>query len=160
MSTATETAPLLFPSVAWFERLAALMDARQDRHRHIGTIDCLAQFTMFDTPTVGENWHVQVRFEEYRVVEVKQVAEEDSVHADFVLETDIDVWQEMVQNIIAGQGRPDLEHSLNRLSLPGVPMRLWSEDPLARDLFFRYNQSLQEFWNASAAINTVFRPVV
>jgi hypothetical protein len=48
---------------------------------------------------------------------------------------------------------------LNKLSLPGVPMRLWSQDPLARDLFFRYNQSLQEFWNACSAIETVYTPV-
>jgi len=158
MSTATEATPLVFPSVAWFERLAELMDERRERHRHIGTIDCLAQFTMFDAPAPGESWHVQVRFEEYRVVEVKQVGAADSVRADFILETDLDVWQEMVENIAAGQGRPDLDHSLNRLSLPGVPMRLWSEDPLNRDLFFRYNQSLQEFWNASVEIDTVFPP--
>jgi hypothetical protein len=158
MSTATEAGALVFPSVAWFERLAELMEARRDRHKHLGTIDCLAQFTMFDHPSRGENWHVQVRFEEYSVVEVRQVGEEESTKADFILETDIDVWQEMVQNITAGQGRPDLEHSLNKLSLPGTPIRLWSEDPLARDLFFRYNQSLQEFWNACAEINTTFSP--
>jgi len=152
--------PLVFPSVAWFERLAALMDERRHRHVHIGTVDCLAQFSMLDIPRRGENWHVQVRFEEYSVVEVKQVEDADAGQADFVLESDADVWQEMVENIAAGAGRPDLEHSLNRLSLPGVPMRLWSEDPLARDLFFRYNQSLQEFWNASAQIETVFTAVV
>jgi len=101
---------------------------------------------------------VQVRFEEYSVIEVKEVGEEESANADFILETDIDVWQEMVENIAAGQGRPDLDHSLNKLSLPGTPIRLWSLDPLARDLFFRYNQSLQEFWNASAEIETVFTP--
>jgi hypothetical protein len=156
MTTATEA--LLFPSVAWFSRLAELMEARRDRHVHIGTIDCLAQFTIFDAPTAGENFHVQVRFEEYSVVEVRQVSEAESANADFILETDLDVWQEMVQNIRDGQGRPDLEHSLNKLSLPGVPMRLWSEDPLARDLFFRYNQSLQEFWNACSEIETVFTP--
>jgi hypothetical protein len=33
---------------------------------------------------------------------------------------------------------------------------VWSEDPLRKDLFFRYNQSLQEFINASAAFRTIF----
>ena len=156
--TATTTPTLVFPSLEWFQRLGELMDERRDRHVHIGTIDCLAQFTMFGCPTEGESWHVQIRFEEYSVVEVREVSEEESSAADFILEGDLGTWQEMVQNVAEGQGRPDLEHSLNKLSLPGVPMRLWSNDPLARDLFFRYNQSLQEFMNASSEINTVYTP--
>ena len=51
-------------------------------------------------------------------------------------------------------GKPDLEHSLNRLSLPGVPIRLWAEDPLDRDMFFRFNGSLQEYVNESYKIPT------
>ncbi len=154
--TATTTEPLVFPSVEWFTRLGELMDERRDRHVRIGPIDCLAQFTMFECPPSGDSWHVQIRFEDFSVVEVREVAEEESADADFILETDLEVWQEMFRSIADGGGRPDLEHSLNKLSLPGVPMRLWSNDPLARDLFFRFNQSLQEFVNASSEINTVY----
>ncbi len=53
-------------------------------------------------------------------------------------------------------GRPALDQTLNRLSHLGTPMRVVSDDPLKRDLFFRYNQSLQEFVNASAAFPTAF----
>jgi hypothetical protein len=60
----------------------------------------------------------------------------------------------MLENIAENNGRPDLEHSLNRLSLPGVPIRLWAEDPLDRDMFFRFNGSLQEFVNESHKIPT------
>jgi hypothetical protein len=35
-------------------------------------------------------------------------------------------------------------------------MRLVADDPLQADLYFRYNQSLQEFVNASAAFPTRF----
>lgn len=157
--TATTTQPLTFPSVEWFTRLAELMETRRDRHEHIGPIDCVAQFTVFECPPSGDSWHVQVTFEDFSVVEVREVTEEESASADFILETDYDVWQEMFTNIAENGGRPDLEHSLNKLSLPGVPIRLWSTDPLARDLFFRYNQSLQEFVNASAEINTVYLPM-
>jgi hypothetical protein len=38
----------------------------------------------------------------------------------------------------------------------GAPMGLRGDDPLRRDLYFRYNQSLQEFVNASAGFRTVF----
>jgi hypothetical protein len=37
-----------------------------------------------------------------------------------------------------------------------VPIRLWAEDPLDRDMFFRFNGSLQEFMNASVRIPTTY----
>jgi hypothetical protein len=90
------------------------------------------------------------------MTDVREVTEDELVKANFILETDIWVWKEMLENIAENGGRPDLEHSLNRLSLPGVPIRLWAEDPLERDMFFRFNGSLQEFVNASARIPTKY----
>jgi hypothetical protein len=145
-----------FPSVEWFEVLGKLMDQQRDLHMRTGTIDCVAQFTVFEATPHGGARHFQVTFEEFSVTRVDEVDDEEVDRADFVLEADLDIWQEMIENIAAGNGRPDLEHSLNRLSLPGTPMRAWSEDPLRRDLFFRFNQSLQEFFNASAEISTIF----
>jgi hypothetical protein len=145
-----------FPSVEWFEVLGKLMEQQRDLHLRTGPIDCIAQFTVFDATPDGGAQHFQVTFEEFSVSEVIQVGEQDANRADFVLETDLDVWQEMIENIKEGNGRPDLEHSLNRLSLPGTPIRVWSDDPLRRDLFFRFNQSLQLYVNASAEITTVF----
>jgi hypothetical protein len=90
------------------------------------------------------------------LIDVQEVSEDDRVKANFILETDVWVWMEMLENIAENGGRPDLEHSLNRLSLPGVPIRLWAEDPLDRDMFFRFNGSLQEFINASAQVPTTY----
>jgi hypothetical protein len=95
-------------------------------------------------------------FELYSLTDVAEVTEEERVKANFILETDVWVWKEMIDNIADNGGRPDLEHSLNRLSLPGVPIRVWAEDPLDRDMFFRFNGSLQEFINASAEIPTAY----
>ncbi len=38
----------------------------------------------------------------------------------------------------------------------GTPLTLVAADPLKSDLYYRYNQSLQEFVNASAAFDTEF----
>ena len=95
-----------------------------------------------------------LRFEGY--VGSAEVSEDDRVKANFILETDVWVWKEMLESIAEGGGKPDLEHSLNRLSLPGVPIRLWAEDPLDRDMFFRFNGSLQEFINESYKIPTAY----
>jgi hypothetical protein len=151
---ATTTTALDFPSVAWFQRLAGLMEEYRARHEHIGPIDCVAQFSVLDPEGEGRDRHFQITFELYSVTSVREVAEEESVGADFIMETDTQVWQEMIENIRENGGRPDLEHSLNRLSLPGTPIRVWAEDPLGRDMFFRFNQSLQEFVNASVHVPT------
>ncbi len=147
---------LLFPSVDWFSRLGELMDENRALHQHVGEIDVSCVWTVFDADGEGTDRHFQTTFELYSLVDVREVTEEEREKADFIMETDVYVWKEMLDSIAEGGGRPDLEHSLNRLSLPGVPIRVWAEDPLGRDMFFRFNGSLQEFVNASGQIPTVY----
>lgn len=147
-------ASIAFPSVAWFRRLGELMHAQRDVFVHLGYIDCTMQVTIIDGGPEGVPWNVQLRFEEYDLVEV--VESGDVATADFIVECDLETWAEMVRSIEAGGGRPDLEHTLNFLSLPAVPMRVWSTDPLRRDLFFRVNQSLQAFVDNCGRFTTSF----
>jgi hypothetical protein len=130
------------------------MRANRARHEHLGDVDCVAQFTVLDGAPGGAPWSVQVTFEEFDVVDVRPA--EDLSRADFVLEGDLATWRGMIDNIAQGDGRPDLTHTLNYLTLPNTPMRVWSDDPVRRDFFFRFNQSFQEFFNASAAFRTTF----
>ena len=51
---------------------------------------------------------------------------------------------------------PALTQTLNYLSHMGTPLALVAADPLKSDLYYRYNQSLQEFVNASHAFHTVY----
>jgi hypothetical protein len=147
---------LTFPSLQWFARLGELMEENRAVHTHVGEIDCSCVWTVFDADGEGTDRHFQTTFELYSLVDVQEVTEEERVKANFILETDVWVWKEMLENIAENDGRPDLEHSLNRLSLPGVPIRLWAEDPLDRDMFFRFNGNLQEFVNASIKIPTTY----
>ena len=59
----------------------------------------------------------------------------------------------MSENIRANRG-PDLEHTLNYLTFPDDPMRVAGPDQLQVDAFFRYNQSLQRFFNGAAGVAT------
>ena len=145
-----------FPSVEWFRRLAALMNASRARQEQLGYVDCIAQFTVVDGAPDHAAWSVQVTFEEFAVVDVREVRAPAAERADFILEAPLLTWREMIENIAATGGRPDLDHSLNRLSHMGSPIALRSSDPLRRDLYFRYNQSLQEFVNASGSFQTAF----
>jgi hypothetical protein len=143
-----------FPSADWFRRLAARMRADRARHEHLGYIDCVAGFTVLDGP--GGPFTVHVRFEEFAAVDVRRAGPEDAARADFTLEATLATWRAMLESIAEGGGRPALTQTLNHLSHMGTPIRLTSDDPLRRDLYFRYNQSLQEFVNASASFATSF----
>lgn len=150
-SSATREA-VPFPSVAWFQHLADLMNANRTRQEQLGYVDCVVQFTV----TGDTRESVQVAFEEFSVVAVRAAASDDADGADFVLEAPLETWRSMIESIVAGGGRPQLEHTLNYLSHMGAPMTVRASDPLRRDLYFRYNQSLQEFVNAAALFRTDF----
>jgi hypothetical protein len=145
-----------FPSLEWFERLARLMKENRARNEHLGYIDCVAAFTVLDGGLRGQPWTVQVTFEEFEAIDVREAGPADIARADFTLEATQATWRETIESIAQGRGRPDLTHTLNYLSHPGTPIRVWSDDPLRKDMFFRFNQSLQEFVNASASFRTIF----
>ena len=145
-----------FPSVAWFRKLADLMNANRARQEKLGYVDCVAWFTVTNGAAGGGSWSCQVTFEEFEAVDVREAGPDDADRADFALEATLATWKEMIESIAAGGGRPDLEHTLNYLSHPGTPIYLRSDDPLRRDMYFRFNQSLQEFVNASGSFRTTF----
>lgn len=148
-------ADVVFPSVEWFQRLADLMNENRARQEQLGYVDCVAGFTVLDGGREGGAVTYEVTFEEFEATGVRE-APPGEVKADFVLEGTLATWQEMIESISAGGGRPDLDHTLNRMSHTGDPLNLASEDPLKADLYFRYNQSLQEFVNASGGFQTTF----
>jgi hypothetical protein len=145
-----------FPSVAWFEALAERMNANRNRQIQLGYVDCVARFTVLKGGPDGRDWSADVTFEEFGVKSVREPEPGEEARADFALEADLATWREMIESIAAGDGRPDLEHTLNRLSHVGTPIFVRSDDVLRRDLYFRFNQSLQEFVNASAELATRF----
>lgn len=147
-------APATFPSLAWFEHLTELMNADRARQEQLGYVDCVAGFRVTDAAG-AQLFEVEVTFEEFSATGLADVTGDVST-ADFVLVATLDTWCGMIESIASGNGRPDLEHTLNRLSHMGTPMQLTGDDVLKTDLYFRYAQSLQEFFNASARFETRF----
>jgi hypothetical protein len=153
----TEADPVPFPSLAWFAKLGERMNADRARHEHLGYVDCVVEFAVRDQNAPGSWLRAQVTFEEFSVVDVRERrGPADAGRADFTLEADLEAWREMIESIARGKGRPALDQTLNYLSHFDSPFRVFAADPLKRDLYFRYNQSLQEFVNASADIVTKF----
>lgn len=144
-----------FPSVEWFEALGERVAADKEMFRHLGYFDADVGIKI-DANGAGTRGFV-VRFEDYGVRSVRPIAEPEAI-ADFTIEGSLDAWTEMVRNIVE-HGEPDLDHTLNRLTMAGVPLRVVAGDQLKTDLFYRYNQTIQEFFNEAARVPTEFAAV-
>jgi hypothetical protein len=148
---------IAFPSVEWFRALADAMNRNRARQEQLGYVDCVAEFKVLDGGPGGTPVAYQVTFEEFEATDVREATAADESRADFALDASLTTWRAMIESIAAGNGRPGLEQTLNRLSHMGTPIRLRSSDQLRKDMYFRFNQSLQEFINASAGFCTKFR---
>jgi hypothetical protein len=64
-------------------------------------------------------------------------------------------WVAMIQNI-KQHGRAELEYTLNTIDLATPTEFAQADDYYRRDLFYRFNQSFQHFFDTSAKIDTQF----
>jgi hypothetical protein len=147
-----------FPSLEWFQRLADRMEAQPEKYRRLGVVD-LTLVVKIEFPA-GRTERYCLTFETYRCSAVRRLADDEVVvgRHPVQIEGEYGAWKEMIDNI-QRSGAADLTHTLNYLTLPDWPLRLVSlsdDDQLDVDRFYRYNESLQEFFNGAAAVETRF----
>jgi hypothetical protein len=140
-----------FPSVQWFDTVREIFNV-DDRFRGGGGGMCNALVGF----RVGARTFL-VTFEGNECTRADEVTERDLDAADFYLEMEPERWREMIENIKTF-GHADLHHTLNTLDLDreGGISRSAHGDQYREDLFFRYNQTFQYFFDASARIDTRF----
>ena len=142
-----------FPSLAFFQALQTLMRQDESRFRRLGFVD-----TTFGVHVVGHDgreWRYLLAFEVFDCREVTEVGGFDLAAIDFVLKGDLSAWVEMLKNI--GQhGGADVTHSLNTLTHFGERLALLYDDPDNRDKFFRFQESLQEFFDLASGLEIEF----
>lgn len=136
-----------FPSVEWFNAVKDLVN-NSPEFRQLGTIDAVVGVK------VGNKVY-ELTFEAFELTNVREAAESDLRDMDFWLEQPYEKWQEMLENI-KKNGAADLSHTLNTIDLSMPEGFARSYDGYRRDAFYRFNQSLQDFFNASAKIDTQF----
>jgi hypothetical protein len=141
-----------FPSVEWFEALGDRVAADKDEFRRLGYFDADVGIKV-DANGAGAKGYV-IQFEDYGVKSVRTAADPEKV-ADFTIEGSLDAWSDMVRNI-REHGEPDLDHTLNRLTMAGVPLKVVAGDQLKTDIFYRFNQSIQAYFNEAATVPTEF----
>jgi len=143
-----------FPSVEFFEALRAQINANPDRFRRLGTVDMtLIAKIDFDASRCDR---YEIVFSGYRCTGVCHLASTDPIPSDaVVLSGPYSAWREMIENIVF-HGQADLEHTLNTLTLFDEPLKAEAANQLDTDLFYRYQQNLQEFFDSAARVPVHF----
>ena len=140
-----------FPSVDWFDEVRRVFNG-EDKYRGAGggQCNCLAGMKIGDDVFVLTFEGVECSC----AVKADETALDD---VDFYLDMAPAGWREMIANIRANDGA-DLHHTLNTLDLDLEEGLATSHhgDQYREDLFFRYNQTLQFFFDASARVKTEF----
>lgn len=140
-----------FPSVEWFRALADELN-RSDSFKRLGTCD--AQMGV----QVGDRFF-EIDFEGFEVKDVREIDAARAEELDFVLVQPYERWKAMIENI-QQHGRAQAEWTLNSLDLAGEEEFARSKDYHRRDLFYRFNQTFQEFFDMAARVETTFREPV
>ena len=146
-----------FPSLGWFRELAVRMAGDPAKYKRLGALDLtLVPRIVFPD---GHAEHYSLVFEGHACRSVEQAARPDEVRGrhPVMIEGDYQAWREMVENI-RRNGHADLQHTLNYLTLPDWPLRLVPLDEAAGQLdvdrFYRFNDSLQSFFDEASGIDT------
>ena len=140
-------AAIEFPSLAWFEALQGMVN-EDAGYRQIGTVDAEMGVKVADSVFI-------VTFEAFQCRAVRVGNEYDLINVDFFIEMAPDAWRAMLENIKANGGA-EAGQTLVSLDMLHEISTNAVGDQLRADLFFRYNQSLQHFFDLSANLNTAF----
>lgn len=152
MASITKT--LTFPSLEWVEALREIMNADEARFKKLGGSDFTFGIRVDDEDDEITSRVFKIVFEDWICTSVTE-DDPDTIDVHFVMEADFATWQEMIENIEEHM-YADLNHTLNRLALPGTPIYINGRDAIGFDCFARYNATLQEFINSAGCFHTDF----
>jgi hypothetical protein len=134
-----------FPSTEWFTEVAQLA-THDDAYRKFGRVDAMVGIK------VGER-AFRLTFDVFDVRDIREVTLDELRDLDFYLDMEPERWQAMLQSI-REHGRAEGEFTLNSLDLR-LPDGLHYNaigDGYRADKFFRFNESLQRFFDLSAQL--------
>lgn len=139
-----------FATVEYFQALQAQADRDPDTFRRLGFCDSTVRVAV--ESAVPKSF--VLTFNDYGCGDVEEVDPAVDVDVDFSLCATAEVWREMIENI-REHGQADLQHTLNYLQLPGI-IRLEADDQQRADLFYRFNQTYQAFFDQAAEVEVEF----
>jgi hypothetical protein len=141
----------IFPSVEWFDEVRAIYNS-DDSFQSAGGGALEAEVGI----KIGDQIF-QISFTGKQCVNTSVISDAALIDLDFYLEMEPENWQLMLENI-KSNGHADLAYTLNTLDLERDHGLAKSEsgDQYRHDMFFRFNQTFQFFFDASARVDTQF----
>ncbi|MCL4293504.1 MAG: hypothetical protein KJ056_10815 [Acidimicrobiia bacterium] len=131
---------------AWFEAMEADARNRPEVYRVLGFADLRLVVEETDGDAVRCFGLV---LDGYDVEFAGELDDVDAFRPDATVTGPREAWDEMAANIVANGGA-DGTHTLNAMSIAELPLRVWSADPVGRDKFFRYAETLQVLFDSLA----------
>ena len=146
---------LTFPSIEWLNAVREVFNST-DMYRGAGSgrCDCVVGLKIESAVFI-------VVFEGFGCTEARPANDAELENVDFYLDMPYDLWKSMLENISANNHAMG-EFTLNTLDL-GMEQGIAHskhEDQYRQDLFVRYNQTMQFFFDASHRISTTFEETV
>ena len=141
----------VFPSVDWFDAVRREFNG-DESVRAAGGGTCDARVGV----RVGDQTFL-LAFEGFDCVSASAITEADLESTDFYLDMEPDDWEDMLTNI-QENGSADFDYTLNTIDLDsenGLALS-YTGDQYRQDLFFRYNQTFQYFFDLSSRVETEF----
>jgi hypothetical protein len=141
----------VFPSRQWFEEVRDVYNSDSSLHSGGGgACDTTAGFS------IGDQRYL-IEFSGLDCSVVRESNDLELEETDFVIEMSLESWKAMVKDV-QENGKASSNHTLNSLDLEiedGIA-RSPVDDQYKQDLFYRYNQNFQDFFNASSRVETRF----
>ncbi len=142
----------VFPSVAWFDEVCEIFNNDESYHGG-GAGDCNCEMGI-----KYAKQYFKVTFEGHDCSGAKKITAKGLEPLDFYLDMEPEEWQAMLNDIKAN-GQASFDYTLNTLDLEkddGLAISA-TGDQYRADLFMRYNQTIQNLFDASARIDTEFK---
>ncbi len=136
-----------FPSVEWFQEAADRLN-KSDAFKQFGTVDTEMGVQ------VGDRFF-ELDFDAFELKRVSETDERRMEELDFYLVQSPDAWKAMLDDIKAN-GRATHEFTLNSLDLRSDTEFAIGKDYVRRDAFYRFNQTLQDYFDMSAKMETTY----
>lgn len=136
-----------FPSVEWFKQAGDLLN-KSDSFKRLGTCD-----TQMGVK-VGDDYF-QVDFDAFEVAGAHKIDAQKADELDFTLVQTPNAWKAMLDNI-KENGLATHEFTLNSLDLRSDQELAIGKDYNRRDAFYRFNQTLQDYFDVSAKMETTY----
>jgi len=140
-----------FPSLDWFRQVRDVYNSDHTLHKGGGG----ACHTTAAFRVDGKGYLIQ--FEGTKIGEIRGATAAEIQDVDFVIEMPFDLWKDMVRNV-QEHGKAERRYTLNSIDLSQADgiAHSPSDDQYRQDLFYRYNQNFQDYFDASARVETTF----